>query len=255
MPHTEEALNSLSRQDLTEALCFMDRCLKCENNNDFNSLLKDFGTYLGFEYILCCYMHSIYRRTNKVNIINVSNPAEWMEEYERENYVWHDPVRYEIERRLDKNEPVSFIIWDSYDCELSALEQKIIERRNLFGLNFGCSVYTNSQSKDFMFLISLASRTNRADKKTEILSGLLIQHMMTARKRLDTTALVSSLTNREKAVADWILDGKTNWEIATILNISENTVKYHVKNIYSKLNVSGRQEVIAVMLAVRYLSL
>ncbi|MCD8493409.1 MAG: helix-turn-helix transcriptional regulator, partial [Geovibrio sp.] len=74
-------------------------------------------------------------------------------------------------------------------------------------------------------------------------------------KRLDTTALVSSLTYREKAVADWILDGKTNWEIATILKISENTVKYHVKNIYSKLNVSGRQEVIAVMLAVRYLSL
>ncbi|QAR33689.1 LuxR family transcriptional regulator [Geovibrio thiophilus] len=252
---TEETLNSLSRKDLTEALCFMDDCLKCENDREFDSLLRDFGSYLGFEYVLCCYMHSTYRRANKVNILNISNPAEWMDEYEKENYVQDDPVRYELEQRLSNNETVSFIHWDEYERSLSPKELQIIERRRHYGLNYGCSVYTNSQSKDFTFLISLADKEKEVDRRTEILSTLLIQHMMNAKKRLDTTALVNALTKREKSVADWILDGKTNWEIAAILNISENTVKYHVKNIYIKLKVSGRQEAIAVMLAVRYLSL
>jgi DNA-binding CsgD family transcriptional regulator len=106
-----------------------------------------------------------------------------------------------------------------------------------------------------MFLISFSSKTKQVDKRTEVLSGLIISHLMLTRKRLDMLNLVNSLSRRESDVAEWIVDGKTNWEISKILNISESTVKYHVKNIFEKLQVPNRQQAVSVLLAVRYLCL
>ncbi len=51
----------------------------------------------------------------------------------------------------------------------------------------------------------------------------------------------SELTSRERVVKD-LAPGKTNKEIAQILNISEKGVKHHFGNIFRKLNVRGRHE-------------
>lgn len=55
------------------------------------------------------------------------------------------------------------------------------------------------------------------------------------------------LTQREMEVIDWIKSGKTNQEIGMILNISQNTVKSHLKRIFQKLNVSKRAQAIALL--------
>lgn len=49
---------------------------------------------------------------------------------------------------------------------------------------------------------------------------------------------------REQQVLKMLLNGQTNKEIATELFISENTVKYHVKNIYKKTGCNSRKELI-----------
>lgn len=59
---------------------------------------------------------------------------------------------------------------------------------------------------------------------------------------LDKLALVKELTVREREVADLLLQGLTYKDIARGLFLSENTVKYHVKNIYSKVNVRNKIE-------------
>lgn len=65
---------------------------------------------------------------------------------------------------------------------------------------------------------------------------------------IDTVELFDPLTEREHEVLMLILDGKANKDIATELCISGNTVKTHVKNIYSKYNVSSRAEIISTLL-------
>lgn len=53
-----------------------------------------------------------------------------------------------------------------------------------------------------------------------------------------------SLSKRERAVFDLYVEGKTAKEIAEILGITDNGLKYHNKNIYSKLGVSSRKELL-----------
>ncbi len=53
------------------------------------------------------------------------------------------------------------------------------------------------------------------------------------------------LTSREIETLDLLRRGFTNKEIAKFLNISENTAKFHVKEILSKLEVSDRAEAVA----------
>ena len=49
-----------------------------------------------------------------------------------------------------------------------------------------------------------------------------------------------ALTAREEQVLTLIAEGLTNHKISRKLSVSENTVKYHIQNIYSKLNVTNR---------------
>jgi len=53
------------------------------------------------------------------------------------------------------------------------------------------------------------------------------------------------LTNRELQCLAWVSKGKTSWETATILGLSESTVNFHLRNASRKLNVYGRQACIA----------
>ncbi|MBQ2250197.1 MAG: helix-turn-helix transcriptional regulator, partial [Lachnospiraceae bacterium] len=50
------------------------------------------------------------------------------------------------------------------------------------------------------------------------------------------------LTEKEQAVARLAALGYKNEEIAGQLYISSNTVKYHLANIYKKLNIKNRVE-------------
>jgi LuxR family transcriptional regulator, regulator of acetate metabolism len=56
------------------------------------------------------------------------------------------------------------------------------------------------------------------------------------------SALRDLLTPREIDVLEHLVRGETNAEIARTLVVSEGTVKFHVKNILRKMNVSNRAE-------------
>jgi len=58
------------------------------------------------------------------------------------------------------------------------------------------------------------------------------------------SAALESLTARERDVVRWLGIGKTNSEIASINGISENTVKHYVTEIFNKLGVSNRTQLV-----------
>ena len=60
---------------------------------------------------------------------------------------------------------------------------------------------------------------------------------------------VTPLSEREIEIVRLLAEGLSNKSISERLSLSENTIKYHLKNILQKLNVQNRTE--AVMYAVR----
>ena len=66
--------------------------------------------------------------------------------------------------------------------------------------------------------------------------------------QLVQAARFGNLSERESQVTSLLVQGKTYRMIAGELYISENTVKYYVKNIYSKFNIQSRAELIDIIL-------
>ncbi len=64
-------------------------------------------------------------------------------------------------------------------------------------------------------------------------------------------AQIDRLTPTERVIFDFYLDEKTTKEVMQALNIKENTLKYHNKNIYGKLGVSSRRQLLEIAAALK----
>jgi DNA-binding NarL/FixJ family response regulator len=60
-----------------------------------------------------------------------------------------------------------------------------------------------------------------------------------------------SLTGREWEVVNLVAGGLSNKSIAQILNLTEGTVKIHLHNVYSKLDISNRTTLAAKVVSMR----
>ena len=56
---------------------------------------------------------------------------------------------------------------------------------------------------------------------------------------------VKQLTKRERAMLEAMANGRTNKELAREFTVSTNTVKFHLSNLYQKLEVRNRSQAIA----------
>jgi len=52
------------------------------------------------------------------------------------------------------------------------------------------------------------------------------------------------LTPRETECLTWVKEGKSSWEISSILNCSQSTVNFHINNVREKFKVRTRQQAV-----------
>ncbi len=67
-------------------------------------------------------------------------------------------------------------------------------------------------------------------------------------RKAEETATQPSLTVRELEVLRWIARGHSNQQVGHEIGVSEDTIKFHVKNILGKLGVSSRSKAVALSL-------
>jgi len=101
------------------------------------------------------------------------------------------------------------------------------------GMNLGADDYLTKPVAKADLLNAVRSRLQRAAQQTTA----EFKPEFGSAKPLET---VLGLTPRVAETLLWIAQGKTNGDIATILGISEATVKKHVLEIFSKLGVETR---------------
>ena len=80
---------------------------------------------------------------------------------------------------------------------------------------------------------------------TVVVSSLVDEE--TARELASALADGQALTAKEEEVLERVIAGQSRKQMAIEMHVSENTVKTHVKHIYEKLGVSGRDEILALV--------
>lgn len=96
--------------------------------------------------------------------------------------------------------------------------------------------------------ICLSGQDAPPDARHIELLDAFIPHLHLAILRVSREAFAVpavNLSSREISVLQWAMSGKTNWEIAKILAVTEATVKFHLANSFRKLNAVNKSQAIA----------
>ena len=75
------------------------------------------------------------------------------------------------------------------------------------------------------------------------------ERVLSEREKFHYFAMEHDLSAREQDMLRLLLEQKTNSEIAGALFISENTVKFHIKNLLQKTGCKNRKELVAAYMA------
>ncbi len=118
----------------------------------------------------------------------------------------------------------------------------------------GTSYYSQFQEEISKLSISTINQSYKFHKNINYLLGTLLLILLTTIlflfqkikviRKQEIISEVSTLTNQEEKIVKFICSGMSNKEIASTLFISSSTVKTHIRNIYSKLDISNRQQLI-----------
>lgn len=116
-----------------------------------------------------------------------------------------------------------------------------------------CGLRCNRGREDCLYIFSLTDMNQGIDPNA---LDVLISHVDASLRRVECLSPCSSaeqvaraaslqqLSSREREVLHWVSQGKSNEEIGLILDISHNTVKNHLKRVFSKLGVSARSQAV-----------
>lgn len=126
----------------------------------------------------------------------------------------------------------------SIDFEFLSISYIITE---LFLLGVHLFENENRRLRELIKQKDAAILANSATDEKAAPSGEIPQEKIDAFK-----AGVTTLTPTERAIFDAYLCGTPTKEIMSTLNIKENTLKFHNKNLYGKLGVSSRKELIEI---------
>lgn len=108
-------------------------------------------------------------------------------------------------------------------------------------------VMKDLESGDFIHLLEGVGRGEPA--LTPLLARKLLTEFANPRAKKPKEHDPDALTAREMDVLEWMVQGVTsNRQLSSKLGVSENTVKFHVRNILDKFHLNNRAQVVSYAL-------
>jgi DNA-binding NarL/FixJ family response regulator len=124
------------------------------------------------------------------------------------------------------------------------------EARVIGALRAGAIGYVRKDADPELLLTAVRAAAKGQSMLDPAIAGSVLQEMVRG-----TAVLPLTLTDRELVVLRQLAHGKTNREIAIELVVSEETIKTHVGNILSKLQLHQRTQAVVAALKQGLISL
>lgn len=232
--------NDIDNIQLTTEILNLNECTTFEQ---VNTALFTISDKLGFDAFL-------YRGrfqtggTRYVEQIESNYHPSWRQRYENE-FMQIDPTVTHAYSSL------SPLVW-SDDMYTNEEQQSFKKEARRHGIAEGVTFPVHSRNGDVALLSLSLSRSDdeaRQHARAMLTWGMLLATLThEAVRRIvkdQSAARAPKLTKRETEVLRWIAEGKSNWEISRVVNISEHGVSHHVRNILLKFDVTSRHQAVA----------
>lgn len=215
---------------------------------DFRTELVRFGESLGFKTISAT---AIIDRQGGPEFHSIDNtPAAYSQSFRDPSLGQVDPVMQHCKRAAVP------IIWDQ-DTYVSRGHADVWDDQARFGYRTGIALALHMPEGKHFFLG--VDRDRPLPRNPRVITRLVADlqlfavHAQDAAFRILTpTSLPKEtplLTAREQEALRWTMDGKTAWEVGSIMSISERTAVLHLQNAMHKLDCVTKHQ--AVLKAIR----
>ena len=239
----------LRKSELLSLLEFAHEALACETAIGFAALLNKLSGCLPTSATLAAYIHHADDvQHTRFDLINQGFPQAWIDEYIIGGFANCAPVN---STSIDTRSARTTSIWSNTPKRgAAAVEHQFINRTHAYGLQEEVTVTLRNSADHSISLVGIASNA-LASYKPELAAFEFVFPFLhdalarTFKSKEEVPANAVCLTEREKDVLSWAMVGKTNPEIADLLNISERTVKFHVQNAMEKLSATTRAHAVA----------
>ncbi|MCA1385553.1 MULTISPECIES: LuxR family transcriptional regulator [unclassified Bradyrhizobium] len=251
--HNDRELDRGSEAPITDLFSFTECAKQTHSLRALFELLVSCSTKEGFSEVAfgaLNFVEPLRLAEYPPPAVAVKWPPDWCDRYFKHKYHTIDPV---IRRTPMQSRP---FLWDQLAdrYQLQPDERRVLDEAREAGLKHGMSVPLFGPLGR-VSVVSFASASDDADPQDHIghLNALASQFHTAygdiARPCDNDCERKIALSQREINCLRWVGEGKSSWEIGKILNISENTVNFHIKNAMRKLGATSRIQ--AVLMAVR----
>jgi DNA-binding CsgD family transcriptional regulator len=223
--------------------------LEVRTRDEFLSEVVRFTKQLGFETVAA--VTFVDRPLGDTEVVSVENtPEAFLDSYLDGDEALLDPVMQHCKRN---NVP---IVWDQ-KTYVTAGRAGLWESQAQFGYRTGIALALHMpEGRHFVIGVdrdqSLPSHQGEVTRMVADLQLFAVYAQDTAMRVLVPERLQPErpkLTPRELEALRWTMEGKTAWELGTILGISERTAVLHVNNAMHKLGCVNKHQ--AVLKALR----
>ena len=238
---------------LTEVQAFIDESRRVASPAELHNLMQNITTDMGFEHFALVH-HVDLRNFGRFNnyvltneFIALSNyPPAWVEQYILDEVVNFDP------RLLASQRTNVGFGWDQLDeiIELTPRHMAVIDRARRAGIDDGFTVPANVPGElngSCNFAVGPGTQVPRHSfPMAQLVGSFAFQAArgMVIRQRGINTGPPVKLTDRQLECIVLVARGKSDWEIGTILGISEETVKRHIADARARYDVPKRTQVL-----------
>lgn len=233
--------------DQHDALLEMWKVLHASTEDELLSAMKSAMRTIGCEQVL----YGVELRLPEhgpVQHITSGYPLPYQQLYFTRGFLERDPTVTHCQTRTEP------LVWSEKIYTDESME--IMEESRSFGLGWGVSLPVH-ESPRVVGMLSLARDQpfeSDAERQRVLQAGeVLAACAHVASQRLIVPQVLDSrrpnLSAKESACFQLVTQGKSNWDIGHILNISEATAAFHVKNVLRKFGVASRVQAVALGVA------